>query len=90
MLETVEKRIAELLADTGKEVTDLQVTVEHGVEKPDFKGDMYVAQAKLDGEATPLAKWTVGDNFKDDPDMVEPLARNLVDRMLEDYGVEEE
>lgn len=90
MLETVEKRIAEILAETGKEVTDLKVAVEHGVEKPDFKGDMYVAQAKLNGEATPLAKWTVGDNFKDDPDMVEPLARNLVDRMLEDYGVEEE
>lgn len=89
MLETVEKRIAELLVETGKEVTDLQVAVEHGVEKPDFKGDMYVAQAKLNGEATPLAKWTVGDNFKDDPSAVEPLSRNLVERMLEDQGAEE-
>lgn len=90
MLEAVEKRITELLEASGGSVTDLKVAVEHDVEKPDFKGDMYVAQAKVDGEATPLAKWTVGDNFKDDPDMVEPLTRNLVDRMLEDYGVEEE
>ena len=86
MLETVEKRIAELLAETGKEVTDLQVAVEHGVEKPDFKGDMYVAQAKLNGEATPLAKWTVGDNFKDDPSIVTPTAERLVERMLENQG----
>lgn len=90
MLEAVEKRIAELLAKTGKEVTDLQVTVEHDVEKPDFHGDLYTSEAKLNGEPTPVAKWTVGDNFKDDPAMVEPMARNLVDRMLEDYKAVEE
>lgn len=86
MLEEVKTRVGELLKATGKDVTDLKVAVETDVEKPDFKGDLYVAQAKLDGVATPLAKWTVGELFKDDAAMVEPMARNLVDRMLEDYA----
>ena len=88
MLEAVEKRITELLEASGGSVTDLKVAVEHDVEKPDFKGDMYVAQAKVDRKPTALAKWTVGEAFKDDPSAVEPLSRNLVERMLEDQGAE--
>lgn len=86
MLEAVEKRITELLEASGGSVTDLKVAVEHDVEKPDFKGDLYVAQAKVDGKPTALAKWTVGEAFKGDPSAVEPLSRNLVERMLEDQG----
>lgn len=86
MLETVEKRIAELLAETGKEVTDLQVTVEHNVEKPDFKGDLYRAEAVVGGKPTPLVSWTVGELFKDDPMIVTPTAERLVERMLENQG----
>ena len=86
MLEAVEKRITELLEASGGSVTDLKVAVEHDVEKPDFKGDLYKAEAVVGGKPTPLVSWTVGELFKDDPSIVTPTAERLVERMLENQG----
>lgn len=86
MLEAIRDKVEQLLKATGKTVNNLVVTVEHNVEKPDFKGDLYKAEAVVGGKPTPLVSWTVGELFKDDPSIVTPTAERLVERMLENQG----